>query len=70
MRTHKLKPGDPVRFVVSCHFRGCQIGDKGTVREPLNTGMSGALYYRVSMEKTVQARMASIFSEDEIEPDV
>jgi hypothetical protein len=68
--SHKLKAGDRVRFVVPCHLRGCEVGDKATVREQLNVAIRGARFFLVSMDKAVQVQMAPIFAEDEIEPDV
>ena len=68
--SQELKPGDRVRLVTSCHLRGCEVGDKGTVSERLIVAIRGARYYLLTMDKAVQAPMAPIFAEDEIEPDV
>jgi hypothetical protein len=70
MTHNKLKPGDRVRVTPRTTVPGNRPGDKGTVLVgPIMRG-GGRPYYIVAMDDGGHATTNTIFSAEEIEPDV
>lgn len=68
--THQLKLGDRVRVTAVARVPGHLPGEKGTVLVgPILRG-GGQPYYIVAMDKEGATSTNTIFSIDEIEPDV
>jgi hypothetical protein len=71
MNTRELKKGDRVRVTRRYRADNHQPGDKGTIWSAPKTSDDGTFrYYPVAMDGQGPDATTTIFTEDEIEPDV